>query len=169
MPTLNECCEQIEELVVEKKFHRDTFFNKLIWAFVELAEVIDKIKKNGLPDPDKFQRDDGTNYAIPEDYVHGLGEEIIDGVFYHIDAYRLLRRRYPWLLPMDDMFNYKMQKNMNRPKRYGQSFMDEQIKMIMDHYEAEGLLNELIENVITYAAELQPIKSVDSKSAESDQ
>lgn len=155
MPTLEECCAQIGELVVEKDFRRDTFFNKLVWAFVELAEVIDKIKKTGLPDPKIIEDGEGAIYPIPADYVHGVGEEIIDGVFYLCDAYRLLRRRYPWLLNMDEMFNWKMQKNMRRPERYGQSFLKEQVKMIIDHYHEEGLLDELVDDFTKYAGDLR--------------
>lgn len=147
MPSLNECCEQIGNLVKEKDFRRDTLFNKLIWAAVEVSEAIDIMKKEGLPD---LERSDSEG----SEHIDKLAIEMVDIVFYACDAYRLLKRRYPWLLPMDDMFDVKMQRNLYRPKKYDQQFIQEQLKMIIDQYDAEGLLSELIDDFMTYTGTL---------------
>jgi len=146
MPTLTECCEQIGELVREKDFRRDTLFNKLVWAALEVSEAIDIVKKKGLPDLE-FSDSEGS------DDVDKLAVEIVDVVFYACDAYRLLKRMYPWLLPMDDQFSLKMNKNLNRPEKYGQQFIQQQLKMIVDQYAAEGLLSELVNDFVTYVAD----------------
>jgi len=147
MPTLTECCEQIGELVKEKDFRRDTLFNKLIWAAVEVSEAIDRIKKEGLPDLE-------FSDSEKSDHIDKLAIEMVDIVFYACDAYRLLKRRYPWLLSMDEMFDWKMNKNLDRPNRYGQQFIQEQLKMIIDQYAAEGLLPEVIDDFMTYTGTL---------------
>jgi len=147
MPTLTECTEQIGELVQEKGFQSDLLFFKLVWGFVEVAEAIDKVKKGGLP-------------PIPDDpelplaldmYINEIGTEIVDVVFYMCDAYRLLKRRYPWIPNMDDMFNIKMSKNMDRPKRYGQGWIDDFMKSTIDHMNDEGKLDEFILDIVGYA------------------
>ncbi len=162
MPSLNECCEQIGNLVQEKDFRRDTLFNKLIWAGIEVSEAIDLVKKQGLPDLE-FSGSEGT------EHIDKLAIEMVDIVFYACDSYRLLKRKYPWLLPMDEMFDLKMQKNLNRPKRYGQQFIQEQLKMIVDQYAAEGLLNELVNEFMSRVADVErntDIRNSESKSAE---
>ena len=142
MPNLSECCNQIGELVSEKKFHADLLFFKLVWGQVELAEAIDLVKKNGLPDPEEH----GQMKCIDE-----LAEEIVDVVFYMCDAYRLLRRRYGWLLNMDEMFEYKMQKNMSRPTQYGNKWITSFLQSAVDHFHKEGILDEMVMEFLQYA------------------
>lgn len=145
MPTLEECSNQIGELVQEKGFQTDLLFFKLVWGQIELAEAMDLIKKYGLPDV-KID-DKGYWRSIPWQ----MGEEIIDVVFYMVDGYRLLKRKYPDLPTMDEMFEYKMNKNMARPKKYGQKWMDDFMKSTIDHMADEGLLDGFILNMIEYA------------------
>jgi len=142
MPSLNECCLQIGELVREKDFHADLLFFKLVWGMVELAEAIDLVKKSGLPDPEEHGQ---------VKVADKLAEEIVDVVFYCCDAYRLLRRRYPWLLNMDEMFEYKLQKNMGRPKQYGQGWIQSFLQVAVDHFHEEGILDEMVMKFLEYA------------------
>lgn len=102
MPTLTECMEDIRKLVKEKG-HEDTiekFNTKLLFAFVELGEATDIWKKHGL--------------ALPEE----IAEELIDAIFYILDAYGLLCRELNVETP-DKMFLKKLEKNMNRKHKYG--------------------------------------------------
>lgn len=146
-PTLNECINRIENLVVEKDFTRDIFFFKLVWAFVEVAEAIDLVKKGGLPDVTRQDIEEEV-FSAEEEHVTKLAVEIVDFVFYACDAYRLLRRKYPWLDDMDEQFLKKMEKNMGRPKRYGANMIAGFIDDMVEHYVAEGLEDELIEHFL---------------------
>ncbi len=144
MPTLNECIEQIGVLVKKKEFTTDTLFLKLVWAMVELAEAMDIVKKRGLPPADEV--------PIVAD---NIAEELIDVIFYVCDAYRLLRRRYPYIMTMDDMFNHKMLKNMSREKRYGQGLLTSFMKVYIDHMAEEGILDEFMNETSRYVFQLQ--------------
>lgn len=161
--------KQIGDLVVAKDFHRDLLFFKLVWAQLELAEAIDLMKKRGLPsmDPTEWQ----PNYSHQENEMQtilSLGEEMVDVVFYIADAYRLLMRRYPDLMSMDDMFDYKMKKNIKRPKRYGQEHIYNFMDQMVSHYHEEGLLSEFVKDIdhLIMKYEDKPIKNSDSKSVE---
>lgn len=98
MPTLEECKEKVEQLVQAKKFYnqRKHIPLKLLFAFIELGEAGNAWKK-----------------GMPEEAV---AEELIDAVFYVLDAWRLA---CPNLNP-DEVFDLKWRKNMSRPVRYGE-------------------------------------------------
>lgn len=156
MPTLTECSNQIGELVKEKGFQTDLLFFKLVWGQIELAEAMDLIKKNGLPTLEETNINDiefikATNHY--HDTVSKLGEEIVDVVFYMCDAYRLLKRRYPWLVSMDEMFDHKMHKNLNRPPRYGQQWIKDFMKVAIDHMSEEGVLGEFLSDILEYTSD----------------
>jgi len=97
MPTLNKCMKLVNKLVVEKEFYnkREYLPLKLLFAFIELGEASDAWKK-GLDD-------------------EKIAEEIIDVIFYLLDAYRFLNAKSP-----DIVFNRKWRKNMKREKTYGE-------------------------------------------------
>jgi len=143
MPTLEECVNQIQNLVNEKKFNADPFFFKLIWGVIELAEAMDIVKKTGL----QFEPAETAMMA------GHLAEEVIDIVFYACDAYRLLRRRYPFLLTMDKMFEFKMQKNMNRTEKYGAGILGSFMKTYIDHMAEEGLLFQFLDDIQRYGTQ----------------
>ncbi len=102
MPTLEEAKKKIEQLVVSKGFGntKSEIPNKLLFAFIELGEASDAWKK-----------------AKPKEEII---EELIDVIFYIIDASRLI---YPEA-NLDDFFDKKYIKNMSRPYRYGEQFRD---------------------------------------------
>lgn len=105
MPTLEEAKKKIEQLVVAKGFGNDPseIPNKLLFAFIELGEASDSWKK-----------------AKPKEEVI---EELIDVIFYVIDASRLI---YPEA-NLDEFFDKKFVKNMSRPYRYGEGFRNANI------------------------------------------
>lgn len=147
VPTLNECVRQIDNLVHTQGFERDTFFFKLVWAFAEVAEAIDLVKKSGLPEV--TQRDiEEEVFSAEEEHVTKLAVEIVDFVFYACDAYRLLRRKYPWLDDMDEMFLKKMEKNMGRPKQYGAGILTGFVDQLVEHHVAEGMEDQLIDDFL---------------------
>jgi NTP pyrophosphatase (non-canonical NTP hydrolase) len=102
VPTLEEAKKKIEELVVSKGFgnQKSEVPNKLLFAFIELGEASDAWKK-----------------AKPKEQII---EELIDVIFYVIDASRLI---YPEA-NLDEFFEMKYRKNMSRPYRYGENFRD---------------------------------------------
>lgn len=108
MPTLTECTESIRELCKEKGHGNklEDVPNKLLFAIVEIGEAVDIWKKNG------FTKDNWK-----------MGEELIDSIFYVLDAYGIMRRdlqRIGNSLPdPDTMFEYKLRKNLNREYKYG--------------------------------------------------
>jgi NTP pyrophosphatase (non-canonical NTP hydrolase) len=108
MPTLSEAQKKIGELVVAKGFgnNPDDFANKLLFAFIELGEAGDNWKKGVKKFPDW------------ESYAKATTEELVDVIFYILDAARVA---FPEI-DMDEMFEYKWNKNMNRPHRYGEGF-----------------------------------------------
>ena len=106
MPTLKECMEEIRKLVREKG-HEDTLDSvplKLLFAVVEISEAVDCWKKWGW---------DGQ-YNITK-----ICEEIIDSVFYLLDAYGILKREFQDTVDPDEMFHLKLKKNWDRGFRYG--------------------------------------------------
>ncbi|MDA4121405.1 MAG: hypothetical protein OK404_03245 [Thaumarchaeota archaeon] len=100
MPKLDEARKKVEELVLAKGFGNTNadIPNKLLFAFIELSEAADSWKK-GKP----------TDETI---------EELIDVIFYVLDASRLIAPE----TSMDEAFEKKWAKNMNRPHRYGEGF-----------------------------------------------
>ena len=100
MPTLEEAKRKVQELVVEKGFGNtpDEIPNKLLFAFIELGEAGDSWKK-GKP----------TEETI---------EELIDVIFYVLDASRLISPG----ANLDEVFEKKWEKNMNRGYQYGEGF-----------------------------------------------
>lgn len=100
MPSLEEAKKKVEELVVAKGFGNspDEVANKLLFAFIELGEAGDSWKK-GKP----------TDETI---------EELIDVIFYVLDASRLIAPS----ANLDEEFDKKWSKNMNRGFRYGEGF-----------------------------------------------
>lgn len=74
--------------------------NKLLFAFIELGEAGDSWKK-GKP----------TQETI---------EELIDVLFYVLDASRLIDPK----ANLDDVFDKKLAKNFSRAHRYGEAFRE---------------------------------------------
>lgn len=100
MPTLQEAKKKIQELVITKGFGNtpDEVANKLLFAFIELGEAGDSWKK-GKPKEETI-------------------EELIDVIFYVVDASRLVAPD----ADLDEVFEKKWAKNMDRPFRYGEGF-----------------------------------------------
>jgi NTP pyrophosphatase (non-canonical NTP hydrolase) len=100
MPSLEEAKRKVGELVVAKGFGNTPgeIPNKLLFAFIELGEAGDSWKK-GKP----------TRETL---------EELIDVVFYVLDASRLIDPA----ADLDAMFESKLAKNFGRPYRYGEGF-----------------------------------------------
>lgn len=100
MPTLEEAKKKVQELVVAKGFGNtpEEIPNKLLFAFIELGEAGDSWKK-GKP----------TEETI---------EELIDVIFYVLDASRLIAPE----ADLDEVFERKWAKNMNRSFQYGEGF-----------------------------------------------
>jgi len=102
VPSLEDAKKKVEELVLAKGFGNtpDEIANKLLFAFIELGEAGDSWKK-GKP----------TDETI---------EELIDVIFYVLDASRLIAPE----ANLDEIFEKKWAKNMNRSFRYGEGFRD---------------------------------------------
>jgi len=100
MPTLEECKKKVGRLVQAKKFYseRKHIPMKILFAFIELGEAGNAWKKR-----------------MPEESV---AEELIDVIFYVLDAWRLA---CPNLNP-DEVFDSKWRKNMSRPMMYGEGY-----------------------------------------------
>ena len=100
MPSLQEAKKKVEELVKAKGFGNssDEIANKLLFASIELGEAGDSWKK-GRP----------TDETI---------EELIDVIFYVLDASRLIDPR----ADLDEVFERKWAKNMGRSFQYGEGF-----------------------------------------------
>jgi len=100
VPTLEEAKKKVQDLVVAKGFGNapEEIPNKLLFAFIELGEAGDSWKK-GKP----------TEETI---------EELIDVIFYVLDASRLIAPG----ANLDEVFEKKWAKNMNRGYRYGEGF-----------------------------------------------
>lgn len=95
---LEEMKKEIEALVIEKGFYNDLedVPKKLLFAFIELGEASDAWKK-----------------GEPEEKI---AEELVDVIFYLLDASRLACPT----INMDAAFKKKLDKNRNRPYRYGE-------------------------------------------------
>ncbi len=95
---LEEMKKEIENLVLMKGFYNnpEDIPKKLLFAFIELGEASDAWKK-------------GEN-------EEKIAEELIDVIFYILDASRLACPT----IDMDEMFNRKLAKNLNRPYQYGE-------------------------------------------------
>jgi NTP pyrophosphatase (non-canonical NTP hydrolase) len=89
---------EIEKLVIAKGFYNkpEDIPKKLLFAFIELGEASDSWKK-GLSQ-------------------EKIAEELIDVVFYILDASRLACPD----MDMDEVFTKKLAKNMGRPYQYGE-------------------------------------------------
>jgi NTP pyrophosphatase (non-canonical NTP hydrolase) len=102
VPTLEDAKRKVGELVAAKGFGNtpEEIPNKLLFAFIELGEAGDSWKK-GKP-------------------VGETIEELIDVVFYVLDASRLIDPK----ADLDAIFEKKLAKNLARPHRYGEGFRD---------------------------------------------
>jgi len=111
MPTLTECMKSIRMLVKEKNFedsfNDETIFGKALFAIMELTEALEIIKKNGI------------EVLKHSKYLRNLvSEELIDSMFYILDLYGILFREGVADNP-DEVFEYKLNKNLKRRFRYG--------------------------------------------------
>jgi len=95
---LEEMKKEIEKLVLEKGFYNKPRHvpMKLLFAFIELGEASNVWKK-------------GKSEAE-------IAEELIDVIFYVLDACRLACPS----IDMDEMFLKKLEKNRKRPYQYGE-------------------------------------------------
>jgi NTP pyrophosphatase (non-canonical NTP hydrolase) len=95
---LEEMKREIEALVIEKGFYnnREDVPKKLLFAFIELGEASDAWKKGESEEK--------------------IAEELIDVIFYLLDASRLACPT----VNMDATFEKKLNKNRSRPYQYGE-------------------------------------------------
>jgi NTP pyrophosphatase (non-canonical NTP hydrolase) len=95
---LEEMKKEIENLVLTKGFYnkKEDIPKKLLFAFIELGEASDAWKKGASEEK--------------------IGEELIDVLFYVLDASRLACPS----VDMDEMFAKKLAKNLGRPYQYGE-------------------------------------------------
>ena len=95
---MEEMKRAIESLVLEKGFYnkREDIPKKLLFAFIELGEASDAWKKG-----EKEEK---------------IAEELIDVIFYILDASRLACPT----VNMDEAFKKKLNKNRSRPYQYGE-------------------------------------------------
>lgn len=95
---LEEMKQEIEKLVLEKGFYNipEDVPKKLLFAFTELGEASDAWKK-------------GKREEV-------IAEELIDVIFYILDTSRLACPS----VNMDQMFQKKLERNRDRPYRYGE-------------------------------------------------
>ncbi len=95
---LEEMKKEIENLVITKGFYnnKEDTPKKLLFAFIELGEASDCWKK-----------------GAPEEKI---AEELVDVIFYILDASRLACPN----VNMDEMFTWKLGKNLGRPYQYGE-------------------------------------------------
>ena len=95
---LEEMKKEIEDLVIAKGFYNklEDIPKKLLFAFIELGEASDAWKK-GLSE-------------------EKIAEELIDVIFYILDASRLACPN----MNMDEVFQRKLAKNLDRPFQYGE-------------------------------------------------
>ena len=100
MPSLQEAKKKVEQLVVEKGFGNtpDEIANKLLFAFIELGEAGFSLKK-----------------GKPADEII---EELIDVIFYVLDASRLIDPN----ANLYEVFDKKWAKNMGMAFQYGDGF-----------------------------------------------
>jgi NTP pyrophosphatase (non-canonical NTP hydrolase) len=90
--------KEIENLVITKGFYNkpEDIPKKLLFAFIELGEASDDWKKGAAEEK--------------------IAEELIDVIFYLLDASRLACSS----INMDEMFEWKLAKNLGRPYQYGE-------------------------------------------------
>ena len=90
--------KEIEDLVIAKGFYNklEDIPKKLLFAFIELGEASDAWKK-GLSE-------------------EKIAEELIDVIFYILDASRLACPN----MNMDEVFQRKLAKNLDRHFQYGE-------------------------------------------------
>jgi len=95
---LEEMKKEIEALVLAKGFYNkpEDIPKKLLFAFIELGEASDAWKKGASEEK--------------------IAEELIDVIFYILDASRLVCPT----VNMDEMFSWKLAKNLGRPYQYGE-------------------------------------------------
>jgi NTP pyrophosphatase (non-canonical NTP hydrolase) len=95
---LEEMKREIENLVLTKGFYNkpEDIPKKLLFAFIELGEASDAWKKG--------------------DAQEKIAEELIDVIFYILDASRLACPN----VNMDEVFRKKLEKNLGRPFQYGE-------------------------------------------------
>ena len=95
---LEEMKREIEALVLAKGFYnkREDIPKKLLFAFIELGEASDAWKKGSSEEK--------------------IAEELVDVIFYVLDASRLACPS----VNMDEMFQWKLAKNLGRPYQYGE-------------------------------------------------
>ncbi|MFB3889317.1 MAG: hypothetical protein ACE14S_07480 [Candidatus Bathyarchaeia archaeon] len=95
---LEEMKKEIENLVLTKGFYnkKEDIPKKLLFAFIELGEASDAWKK-GEPEAK-------------------IAEELVDVIFYVLDASRLACPT----VDMDEMFKWKLARNLGRPFQYGE-------------------------------------------------
>ncbi len=95
---LEEMKKEIERLVLAKGFYNklEDIPKKLLFAFIELGEASDAWKKGAGEEK--------------------IAEEIIDVIFYVLDASRLACPT----VNMDEMFQRKLAKNFGRAFQYGE-------------------------------------------------
>lgn len=101
---LEEMKKEIETLVLEKGFYnkpRD-IPKKLLFAFIELGEASNAWKKG------KSEEE--------------IAEELIDTIFYILDASRLVCPT----INLDETFLKKLEKNRRRPHQYGEGHRQKQ-------------------------------------------
>ena len=115
MPTLKECMKAIRVLVKEKghEDNLDDFFKKLFFAIIELGEAGDIWKKHGFGKMIEHKGETVLSETI-------IAEELIDVMFYVLDAFGLMHRDASCkVLSPDEVFLKKLEKNMGREFRYG--------------------------------------------------
>lgn len=95
---LEEMKKEIGALVLQKGFYNkpEDIPKKLLFAFIELGEASDAWKKGASEEK--------------------IGEELIDVIFYILDARRLACPK----VDMDEMFRWKLSKNLDRQYQYGE-------------------------------------------------
>jgi len=111
---LKEMMKEIRKLVKEKGHGNslDIINNKFLFAMIEISEAADIWKKHKF---NKYYDDIG----IQHDPKREIPEELIDAIFYILDAYALMYRDLENVPDPDEMFLTKLKKNLNREYRYG--------------------------------------------------
>lgn len=109
---LNEMRNEIDRLVKQKGWGNNYYFFpfKLFYAMLELSEAGEMWKKG----KDTWQNGKWKNKSQKE-WEAKLAEELIDVIFYILDASRLACSN----IDMDKIFEYKLEKNFNRKYQYG--------------------------------------------------
>ncbi len=107
MPTLNDGILQMQKLADEKGWG-DDIATKLYYAMIELAEAGDAWKHRA---DEKYLKDE---LGITKEELPGyMAEELIDAIKYCLHGFSCLG-----YYEADEMFDYKMQKNIKRNRIY---------------------------------------------------